>query len=168
MAKKKRAGTSGETRTSFTFPDLHDDIASLVLCDSITPWFNAKGNDEDAIKTYCTNVMGRFKCNHRCTGKMWTSKMVAIVIRGYRRNGYNALVFNQRCKGCNGLGTFTLDNDSYIERISYRLKKWAGVIRTVKQEDSIKDGPPHESSLCEGCKRGVCRQRRLHNAYSDF
>lgn len=83
--------------------------------------------------------------------------MVTILIRGYPGNGYNAVVFNQRCKSCNWLGVFTLDKNSYVNRVAYRLKKWAGV-HVEKQHYNGKTGPPHESDLCEGCKRGVCMQ----------
>lgn len=83
--------------------------------------------------------------------------MVAILIRGYPGNGYNALVFNQRCKSCNWLGNLKLDKESNVDRVVYRLKKWADV--PVEQPFfNHKEGPPHESALCEGCKRGVCRQ----------
>jgi hypothetical protein len=53
--------------------------------------------------------------------------MVIIQIRGYSGNGYNAVVFNQRCRSCDWLGALTLDEKSYIDRVAYRLKKWAGV-----------------------------------------
>jgi len=81
---------------------------------------------------------------------------VAIFIRGYPGNGYNALVFLQRCESCNRLGKLSLDNNSYVERIVYRLKKWAGV--TVAQPDyrSADGRGPHRSDLGEGCKAGYC------------
>ncbi|KAK2728618.1 hypothetical protein CKAH01_10748 [Colletotrichum kahawae] len=105
---------------------------------------------------YATFVMGRFRCNHGCVDSVWTSKKVAMVIRGYAGNGYNASVFNQRCRICENLGTFTLDKKSYIERIAYRLKKWAGV--EIEPEIHVrKEGPPHLSDLCEGCKQKVCQ-----------
>ena len=73
-------------------------------------------------------------------------------------NGYNAIIFNQRCESCNGLGTLTLDKNSYVERVAYRLKKWAGV-RMEEQHYAGKVGSPHKSELCEGCKRGYCQER---------
>ena len=72
--------------------------------------------------------MGKFKCNnHACSKGGWGSKKVAIMIRGYPGNGYSAVVFNQCCKACNQLGTLELDEKSYIDRVTYRLKKFGEV-----------------------------------------
>jgi len=102
--------------------------------------------------------MGRFTCqNDGCATSGWSSKMVAILIRGYSENGYNAVVFNQRCKTCNKLGDFTLNKESYVERVSYRLKKWAGV-QVEQPHYTEKTGPPHLRDFCEGCKQGYCQQ----------
>ncbi|KAK2035844.1 hypothetical protein LZ31DRAFT_306596 [Colletotrichum somersetense] len=72
--------------------------------------------------------MGKLECdNASCPNTTWTSKKVAIVIRGYHGNGYNAVVFSQRCMSCKKLGSFTLNKQSYVEQIAYRLMRWAGV-----------------------------------------
>ncbi|KAH8782654.1 zinc-binding domain-containing protein [Diaporthe sp. PMI_573] len=103
--------------------------------------------------------MGNFACNNESySNRGWRSKKVSILIRGYPRNGYNAVIFNQCCESCNGLGTLTLDENSYVERVAYWLKKWAGV-RLEQQHYNGKVGPPHKRELCEGCKRGYCQQR---------
>jgi hypothetical protein len=103
--------------------------------------------------------MGKFKCNNNaCSKNGWSSKKIAILIRGYPGHGYNAVVFNQRCKSCSQLGTITLDERSYIDRIAYRLRKWAG-FRVERQQHERKTSPPHRSDLCEGCKRGICEQK---------
>jgi hypothetical protein len=56
--------------------------------------------------------------------------MVAISIRGYLRNGYNAVVFNQRCMACLCLGAFTLDVESYVDRVYHLFDRdsltWGG------------------------------------------
>lgn len=146
-----------ETRTFFTFPELHYSVAEAVAPLIISTWFN---NDIDAHfnNKHITCVMGRFTCgNNACRKKRWTSKVVATWIQGYTRHGYNAIVFNQRCESCNCLGSFKLDERSYIDRIAYRLKKWAGVI--VEPPPFFpKITPPHEKDLCEGCKVGKCPQ----------
>lgn len=104
--------------------------------------------------------MGKFKCNNkRCSARSWSSKNVAILIRGYPENGYNAVVFNQRSKSCNELGQLTLDKDSYVERVAYRIKKWAGV-EMEPPHYAGKIGPPYEGELCEGCKAGYCGEGR--------
>ncbi|KAF1361535.1 hypothetical protein EJ07DRAFT_111719, partial [Lizonia empirigonia] len=80
-----------------------------------------------------------------------------ILIRGYPTNGYNAVVFNQRCKSCNKLGTLKMNEESYVDRVAYRLKKWAGV-QLARPYSGLKKGLPHKSELCESCKRGICEQ----------
>jgi hypothetical protein len=161
FAKKKKKSPKEETRTSFTFPLLHQDVMNVISDEITSARFLENDSDEYSNNESSTNVMGKFKCNNdACSRDGWNSKMVAILIKGYPRNGYNAVVFNQRCRSCNHLGTLTLDKKSYIDRVAYRLKKWAGV--PVEQPPySEKEGLPHESSLCEGCKRNLCQQK--HN-----
>ncbi|EMD96670.1 hypothetical protein COCC4DRAFT_154982 [Bipolaris maydis ATCC 48331] len=144
-----------ETRTFFTFPELHQSVAEAVAPSIISTWFN---NDIDAHfnNKHTTCVMGKFTCdNNACRKKRWSSKVVATWIQGYPRNGYNAIVFNQRCESCNCLGSFKLDEKSYVDRIAYRLKKWAGVI-VEPPPFPLKTTPRHETDLCEGCKVGKC------------
>ncbi|EJT80214.1 hypothetical protein GGTG_00217 [Gaeumannomyces tritici R3-111a-1] len=139
------------------YPSLHEDVVAALSGEPIypTPWFNAPGAEE-ANKKYDTNVMGGFSCcNEKCSKKGWGSKRVGIHIQGFSNNGYNALVFRQRCKACNQLGILEVDEASYIERVAYRLKKWAGVATTRPAYDP-KGGLPHLRHLCEGCKRGYC------------
>ncbi|KAK2035804.1 hypothetical protein LZ31DRAFT_435967, partial [Colletotrichum somersetense] len=146
-------------RTSFKYPFLHKDVSKVVFNDLPLTLFNNNGSEDSSINEYSTNVMGKFKCdNPNCSNTLWTSKKMAIVIRGYQKNGYDAVVFNQRCKSCEELGSFTLDKRSYVERIAYRLKRWAG-ISTEQPFYAGKDGPPHQADLCEGCKRGYCQKR---------
>jgi hypothetical protein len=83
---------------------------------------------------------------------------IGILIRQFPGNGYNALVFKQRCKECNKLGVLRLDEDSYVERVVYRLKKWAG-IHVERPEYSGERGEPHEAELCEACLAGYHCQR---------
>jgi len=159
MVKKKRTKHEQETRASFMFPSLHQDVSKAVSNEIHSTWFNKTGSDNDSNNKYSTNVMGKFRCNNdSCPSRGWTSKKVTILIRGYSQNGYNAVVFNQHCKACNGLGTLTLDKNSYVERVAYRLKKWAGV-PMEEQHYAGKVGLPHKRELCEGCKHGYCQQR---------
>ena len=159
MAGKKSSKPQRDTRISFIFPSLHQDVSNAVSDAIASTWFNKKNSDKDSYVEYSTYVMGKFTCNNDdCSKNGWGSKKVAILIRGYPENGYNAVVFNQRCRSCNRLGTLTLDKNSYIERVAYRLKKWAGV-PVEEQHYAQKTGLPHKSELCEGCKRGYCQQR---------
>lgn len=147
------------------FPSLHQDVANAVSDKITSTWFNKRHSDRDANNEYSTHVMGKFKCNNNaCSTDGWSSKKVAILIKGYPRNGYNAVVFNQRCKACNCLGTLDLDEKSYVDRVAYRLKKWAGVSMEEPYYAS-KEGPPHARDLCEGCKRGVCQQKNVWECY---
>jgi hypothetical protein len=148
-----------ETRTYFTFPSLHGAVATAVLNDIPSTWFNEHGGEEDCNNRYSTNVLGKFRCkNNKCRKHGWASKRVTILIQGYSGNGYHAVVFNQRCLFCRSLGTLTLDEPSYVERVAYRLKKWAGVMMEKSQYAGAR-GLPHKPELCEGCKRGLCQQR---------
>ena len=158
IAKSKRFRLKQETREYFMFPELHSKIAEAVLPEIITIWFNENDDDENFSCRYHTHMMGKFTChNNECKKELWTSKKVAIEISGYGRNGYRAIVYNQRCKSCNCLGTFVMDEESYIERISYRIKRWAGV-EVMQPDYDRKLTKPHEQDYCEGCKRGKCTE----------
>ncbi|KAK8029518.1 hypothetical protein PG993_010809 [Apiospora rasikravindrae] len=155
---KKISNLTTEMRTFFMFPRLHQRVSDAVSKKIGPILFNKKGRDKDAIETYSTHVMGRFECkNESCNTKGWSSKMVAIVIRRFTEQKYNAVVFNQRCKSCNTLGIFHLDESAYTERVSYRLIKWAGLPQEQMPFEE-KTGPPHERDFCEGCKNGHCQQ----------
>jgi transcription elongation factor Elf1 len=148
-----------ETRKFFTFPELHPNIADAVSPEISSTWFNGDDDDDDDFDDeWLTHVMGKFTCtNKTCKKRFWGSKKVSIEIRGYDDNGYSAVVYNQSCKSCDELGTFELDIPSYVERVAYRLKKWAGVEMKAPPFNEIQ-GPPHEQAYCEGCKRGKCRE----------
>lgn len=139
------------------YPSFHQDVSNAVSDEIDSPWFNENEDDEDSNNEYRTNIIGRFRCKNNSYSKDgWSSGKVAIRIRGYPEYGYNVVVYNQRCKSCNGLGTLTPDKDSYVERVAYRLKKWAG-FQTEERQYVEKTTPPHKRELCEGCKQGVCR-----------
>jgi hypothetical protein len=144
-----------ETRTSFKFPELHEKIAEAVSPEITSAWFQSNDREE-SDNEHLTCVVGSFTCNNRaCKKRSWTSGVVSTQIRGYARNGYSAVVFNQRCKACDKLGTLAMDETTYVERVAYRIKKWAGF--RVESPGYIRNSKgPHEERLCEGCKRGTC------------
>lgn len=158
QTRMARKGTAKSPKTSFMFPQLHEQILKAASDEVGSAWFNNRDGNHTSICSYETHVMGRFTCtNDNCSNSGWASKKVAIVIRRYPRNGYNAVLFNQRCKICKQLGILSLDEKSYVDRVVYRLKKWAGVeVEPPQYTERI--GLPHESELCEGCKRGCCKQ----------
>jgi hypothetical protein len=140
------------------FPELHPKVEDAICLEISSTWFNADVYDDVFDLERFTHVMGRFECNNNtCKKRFWYSRKVPIEIRGYNDNGYGAIVYNQRCKSCDRLGSLQLDERSYIERVAYRLKKWAGVEMEAPPFMGIK-GPPHERAYCEGCKRGKCRE----------
>jgi hypothetical protein len=146
-----------ETREFFTFPELHPNVADAVFPEISSAWFNEDDDDDNFDRKWFTHVMGRFTCNNNtCKKLFWNSRKVPIEIRGDGDSGYSAIVYNQRCKSCNRLGTFELNEPSYIGRVAYRLKKWAGVEMEAPPFNGI-EGPPHERAYCEGCRRGKCR-----------
>jgi hypothetical protein len=147
-----------ETREFFLFPTLHPNIAKAVAPEIPSTWFQEDDDDDNFDDDYFTHVMGIFICaNTYCKTQLWVSKKVSIEMREYDDNGYCAIVYNERCMSCNGLGTFVLDQDSYVDRVAYRLKKWAGVVMPLPYYNPDRRGE-HARAFCEGCKRGKCRQ----------
>ena len=149
------------------YPELHHAVFSELESAIFQPpsfhrRYSSKGSDLD----YSTNVMGHFICpNTKCSTAGWGSKKIAIQIRRYpSSNEYNALVFNQRCRNCDELGGLILDETSYVERVVYRLKKWAGV-KVTPPEFRRNPGEPHRSDLCEGCKVGRCSFARERDVF---
>jgi hypothetical protein len=137
------------------YPSLHDDVTRLLEDDGLYLDFHKRDNAKGCIKDYDTNIMGKFTCcNNACGNKGWSSKEIAITIRMYSGGRYNARVYHQRCQRCNTLSRPVLD-DSYAERVAYRIKKWRGVQMNPPDYSGESDGP-HRKELCEGCKAGHC------------
>lgn len=129
MVKKESSDSKKGTRASCMFASFHQNIMDAVSHSIASIWFCESDSDRGAINIYTTHVMGKFRCTiNTCRTNGWGSKMVAILIRGFAENGYNAVVFNQRCKACNKLGNLTLDEKSYVDRVAYRVQKWAGIL----------------------------------------
>lgn len=139
------------------FPSLHSEVAKSLDESGLTFTFH-NVDQRNCTKEYDTNIMGRFSChNPKCAAKGWSSKVIPITIRMYSRQKYNARVYHQRCITCNQTAKPHLDN-SYAERIAYRLKKWSDVEVERPPYEREDDGRPHISYLCEGCKAGHCRR----------
>ncbi|KAH6876400.1 zinc-binding domain-containing protein [Thelonectria olida] len=137
-------------------PALHDDVSRLLEDDDLCFDFHPIDN-EKCIREYDTNVMGRFICRNRsCHAGGWSSKKVPITIRMYRNDKYNARVYHQRCRACQSLSRPVLD-DSYADRVAYRLKKWRGIQMEEPTFDR-RSKAPHRKDLCEGCKAGHCKE----------
>ena len=158
-AHGRRSGAPApvKTPTFFVFPQLHQAVVDEAYELDAAPAFTE--NDTGAFKRKTsTFVMAAFTCKaHGPRPATWSSKKVSIVIKLHLDGRYSAVVYNQRCMLCDGLGTMKLDETSYVQRVAYRLKKWAGIPmdRLVYQK---KKTPPHRKDLCEGCKLGVCME----------
>ena len=141
------------------YQNLHDDVSRLLEEDDLHFDFHGNDRTETCSKEYDTNIMGRFICrNSACGSKGWSSKKIAITIRMYPGAQYSARVYSQRYQECSILGEPRLD-DSYAERVAYRLKKWCGIEMDWPIYLGRSRGP-HQSNLCEGCKNGHCTKSR--------
>ncbi len=140
------------------YPALHDQVSSLLEDEGLLFDFHAADESLSSIRDYDTNVMGRFRChNKQCSSGGWSSKRIAVTIRMYRGNENNARVYHQRCESCNWISRPNLD-ESYAERVAYRLKKWSGIEMEPPYYSGQSDRP-HQSRLCEGCRSGHCSER---------
>jgi hypothetical protein len=137
------------------WPSLHEAVLRLTEDDDLDFVFHLVDDAHNTIKEYDTTITGRFICHNKaCQSSGWSSKKIAITIRQFPNQAYNARVYHQRCKSCNWLSKPLLD-ESYAERVSYRLKKWSGL--AVEPPTYTGQGAiPHESDLCEGCRNGRC------------
>ena len=151
MSRKKL-----KSKTNWSmYPSLHNEVSDLLHEYELFFQFHNKDDGTSCVNEYDTNIMGRFVCrNSSCPAQVWTSKQIAITIRRYSNNRYNARVYHQYCKYCGTPSKPKLDH-SYAERVAYRLKKWCGVQMDAPFFAGRSDGP-HRSDLCEGCKQGHC------------
>ncbi|KAF9163117.1 hypothetical protein DFQ26_002906 [Actinomortierella ambigua] len=147
--------TEGETPDRWSmYPELSANVEELLM----KP-FSFHSVDDDgqaATKEYDTFVAGTFACRSKqCSKKRWSSGKIAISIRMYAGNQYNARIYHQCCRGCKGVSRPTLEPDTYGERVSYRLNKWCGY-KVENPGQGSKTTPPHDCANCEGCKVGRC------------
>ncbi|KAF1920241.1 zinc-binding domain-containing protein [Ampelomyces quisqualis] len=136
------------------YPSLHNEVSDILEKDNLSFSFYERDEDNGCIEDYDTNIMGQFTCRNSTCLAVWTSKQIAITIRGYSNERYNARVYYQSCKRCRTTSEPQLDY-SYAERVAYRLKKWSGVQVERPPFSGQSDGP-HRSDLCEGCRQGHC------------
>lgn len=139
---------------------LHRDVASVLKQDGLRFKFHDVDDEQGVINEFDSHVMGRFVCGNKgcpCTG--WGSRRIAVTIRQYEGKRYNARVYHQRCRKCGEVGGLRLDGESYVQRVSYRIRKWNGV---EVEEPPYRVGGrlPHDGDLCCGCAVGRCYRRR--------
>lgn len=157
----KKTGTEPRKENRWSmYPDLHSQLMQLLQKNKLSFAFHDIDNPIPADgHEWDTHIMGRFPClNTKCTSTGWSSKKIAITIRLYPNKKYNARVYHQHCLSCNELSRPSLDEDSYVERLAYWLKKWSGIAVQRPHHGSGHSDRPHHSDLCEGCKAGHCRE----------
>ncbi|KAL4870730.1 hypothetical protein BDV12DRAFT_195202 [Aspergillus spectabilis] len=148
-----------KTKTFSMYPNLHPYVSDFL--ESTNPElefsFHTDDNDDTCTHDRITTVMGSFAChNPRCTNPGWYSKKVAITIRMYDGDQYNARVYYQRCMNCNFLAKPKLNKECYAERVVYWIKRWCGVEFEDKAPVYKGKKKPHQKMFCEGCKAGRC------------
>lgn len=165
---QRKAQRKAQKPTWSMFPLMHDYVSSLLEVECLNFTFHDLDDDVDIMRTCDTSIVGRFSChNPKCQSNGWLSMRTAITIRMYRGKRYNARVYHQRCKACNFLSKPTLE-DSYAERVAYRLKTWCGV-ELERPTFSGQSKGPHEVKFCEGCKAGHCSEGRgIDGIVGDF
>ena len=162
-AQKAQKAKQPPTTTEM-FPSLHKNIESALSSDGTTikpkPWFNPTERDDARIQHRETYIMGKFRCrNPQCEQSGWGSKKIFTVIQRFPKGGYNARVFKQSCRECDKIGKMEINEKTYIERVTFWLKRWAGI--PMDEEDHTGEpGPPHEEDYCEACKLGYCQRGR--------
>ncbi|KAF2449017.1 hypothetical protein P171DRAFT_407382 [Karstenula rhodostoma CBS 690.94] len=142
-------------------PELHGDVSRLLAEEDIHMSFHNVDSDTECMEDWDTNIVGRFKCQDKtCKSRSWVSGKVAITIRLYPGERYNARVYHQGCEKCDSISVPRLD-DTYAERVANRLKIWHGVeVEAPAYERRTEK--PHHSQLCEGCKAGHCRSKSIY------
>jgi hypothetical protein len=156
-------GRDGETST---YQHLHARVVDALREHGVAgaTYVSPTNKKRKQTRTKETNVMGRFACtNTQCRNKRWSSKMVGITIAQHRgvKGGaggvfYSAEVYHQLCQSCDEVGRLYIDEQSYVERVTWRIRLWAGnrPETPILQE---KKGPSHVSELCIGCQRMRCK-----------
>lgn len=139
-------------------PSRHKDVLFMLKGDSLKLKFHNNDDSASCIEDWDTNIRGRFSCRNRsCTSQGWPSKAIAITIRLYPSDRYNARIYHQRCRKCKTPGRLEEVDESYTERVSYWLKRWSGIVVQAPQIFRQKTRAPHQIDLCEGCRAGHCK-----------
>ncbi|KAI0205183.1 zinc-binding domain-containing protein [Astrocystis sublimbata] len=139
-------------------PSRHARVVELLSANNLAVDFYDEDTDNGVKESRETAVMGKFRChNPKCESKGWGSKRIAMTIRMYDEQRYNAKVYHQRCKSCGLLGKPILDENTYEERVTYWLKKWNGIqVKRPNSSGGDENDKPHRKDLCVACERRCC------------
>ncbi|KAF9085139.1 hypothetical protein BGX23_009920 [Mortierella sp. AD031] len=169
IGERKAENLSATTRNRNPMPSswsLYPELFGSVDVHLKKPFtfYNVDDAGLHALKEYDTFVSGEFLCSKRCSKRGWSSGKIAVSIRLYVHDQYNARIHHQRCRVCDALSRPTLDADTYGERVSYRLNKWSG----FKMDPPIygkKKTLPHDCDNCEACSIGRCPHDKDDDEY---
>ncbi|XP_038672846.1 receptor-transporting protein 3-like [Scyliorhinus canicula] len=117
-------------------------------------------------KIYKTSAFGRFDCH--CSNS-WSSAHVVILFH-YRLRKKRGLVlirlFRQGCRNCwNSLELKPQVTHSQIQKVFDRLipkickNCYGETVEEIERVLEHRKTKPHETSLCEACKSGICRNQ---------
>ncbi|XP_042363113.1 receptor-transporting protein 3-like [Plectropomus leopardus] len=158
-----------------TFEELQDDDNELDYGDEWTLNFNYTLTDKLTTeqrrrgwRVFCYHAHGHFKCTS-CK-KIWPSAQVTVLFHYRLRGGRGTVImrpFGQACRSCQN-NTFYLPG-FYKEEVEKALLRLCAKIRKncYRDEDVDDDGgsvspkvwtKPHEKTLCEACRMGICCQ----------
>ncbi|KAF5983511.1 hypothetical protein FBULB1_3731 [Fusarium bulbicola] len=149
-----------EEPKSSMYPELHSLIAESLAEDGLEYTFRQNDQKIDIKRVFDSRVIGEFTCDRRrCNKRTWSSNSVAIRIREYEGHQYNVKVYHQECKRCNQPSRPEIEKLSYVNRVSFRIKKWNGIeAKPMHLEVASKGG--HMERLCVGCQQGHCGKKK--------
>ncbi|KAM0339752.1 hypothetical protein ACHAPU_010792 [Fusarium lateritium] len=153
-----------EPPKSSIYPDLHYYVAESLDEDDLEYSFRDHDTKTDIKREYHTRTIGNFTCGKHTCGHKWSSNSVSITIREYEDKSYNALVYHQLCSRCRKSTRADLDKLCYADRIAFRLKKWNG-IQAQQLVREVEHNGPHKKELCEGCKNGLCGEKKVSRKF---
>lgn len=163
------------------YPGLHEAVATVFRPTGLDLKFKTIDDPRETwmLRSALTKVPARFEClepscaatvrsNRRSWQRTvpkyhWRSAAVKVDVRLYAGNKYNARAYYQHCKHCNRVREPIFDGKYealYVARISERIAEWTEVKVKLPSTNYESSGGGHRTDLCEGCKHGVCHERR--------
>ncbi|XP_078420192.1 receptor-transporting protein 3-like [Cetorhinus maximus] len=117
-------------------------------------------------KVYQTSTFGRFECH--CSNS-WSSAHVVILFH-YRLRRNRGLVllrpFQQSCRNCwNNVRLKPQVSHAQMQKVFNRLilkilkNCYRETVEDVERNLQYRKTKPHETSLCEACDLGICRNK---------
>ncbi|XP_021175162.2 receptor-transporting protein 3 isoform X1 [Fundulus heteroclitus] len=157
------------------FDELLYDDNELDYGDVWTLNFNYNQTDEvtndqrkRGWKVYCHNAYGHFQCGS-CR-KTWPSARAVLLFRYRLQKGRGTVImrpYGQACRRCQD-GEFDFPGFSRKEVEHALLRLFSKIRKNCYGEDEGDEGSstsstkvwtkPHEKSLCEACRQGICCQ----------